>query len=131
MVEETLRRIGIALQALERQRATGAVANQALQTRPVGLPGTHPLGLLGLEQPLACHPGEHPGAHLGLNADLLGLAETTRLVELQSALGVGFEHPVNDAAGVVQVGIETRPEAMHEAHRPEPAPAPHNRPVTR
>jgi hypothetical protein len=68
MVEETLGVIGVALQALERQWASGAVAKEPLQTRPVGgldphrgvdreaapvVPAAHRLGLLRLEQPQA------------------------------------------------------------------------------
>jgi hypothetical protein len=68
VVEQTLRLIGVTLQALERQRTPGAVAKEALQTGALGglhphagidreaaavLPGTHRLGLLGLEQSLA------------------------------------------------------------------------------
>jgi len=41
-------------------------------------------------------------------------------MELHSALGVGSEHPVDDAAVIVQVRVEAGAEAVHEAHRPEP-----------
>ena len=41
---------------------------------------------------------------------------------LHSPLGIWGEHPVDDAAVGVQLRVETRAEAMHQAHRPQTRP---------
>jgi hypothetical protein len=148
------------LSALKGEGRAGAVAQQPFQSGPVVagdahasvereaavVPGEHVAGVIGIEQPVAGDPAQHPAAHLRFDRGHRFWRQCQGLSELDPAGFERLEHPVEDAAVtnppgadlgarqgarsaktrmvfvIVQVAIERGTEAVDEAHCPEAGP---------
>jgi hypothetical protein len=124
------------VQALERERRAGAVAqpplqpdaivrrdaHRGIQRKAAVLPSEHLADMVRLDQPAAGEPAQHPHAHLlgndgeGLRCQLSGGAKAHGLRDSTGILD-RLEDPVDDAAVVVNMAVEGGTEAVDEAHR--------------
>ena len=122
--------------ALKGEGRAGAIAQQPFQSGPVVagdahasvereaavVPHKHVAGVIGIEQAVAGEPVEHAAADLLFDHGSCIWRQCRCLSELDPADFERLEHPVEDAAVVVQVAIERGTETVDEAHRPEACP---------
>ncbi len=82
----------------------------------------HFAGVVGIEQPAAGEPAQQAAADLLFDHGTLFWRQCRGLPELDPASLQRLEHPVEDAAVVVDVAIERSSETVDEAHGPEAGP---------
>jgi hypothetical protein len=97
-------------------------AHASVEREAAVVPHKHVAGVIGIEQPVVGEPGQHPAADLRLDHVSRFPRQCRGLSELDSTGFERLEHPVEDAAMVVQVAIERSTETVDEAHRPEAGP---------
>jgi hypothetical protein len=129
------------VEAVEGKRRPGTVANEALQSGPVGgldadaciqtepaavIPGEHILGLVGFQEAVTAEVPQDPFTDGMLEALQELKGEGCGFVEAEAGVRVGrarirvilrpLEEPVDDAQVGMEMRVQGRAEAMEEAH---------------
>jgi hypothetical protein len=140
-VEDLVGAVVDEVEAVEGKGGPGTVANDALQSGPVGgldtdagieteptpvIPGEHIFGLVGLQEPVAAKVSQDPGADRVLEVLQQRVGKVGGFVEAEAGFWIGrilvrvildpLEEPINDAQMEMKVGVEAGAEAMEEAH---------------
>jgi hypothetical protein len=91
-------------------------ADGGIDAEPAGaLPGEHALGISLIEQSLRTEVPEHAALNDTLELEPVAFVERCRLVEAGGSVGDLSEDAVEDHDVEVEVGVESRPEAVQEA----------------
>ena len=94
-------------------------AHRSVEREVAIVPGEHVAGIVGIEQAVAGEPAQHAAAHLRFDRGNRFRRQCRGVSELDPAGVERLEHPVEDAAVVVEVAIERCTELVDEAHGPE------------
>jgi hypothetical protein len=88
-------------------------ADGGIDAEPAGaLPGEHALGISLIEQSLRTEVPEHAALNDTLELEPVAFVERCRLVEAGGSVGDLSEDAVEDHDVEVEVGVESRPEAV-------------------
>ncbi len=116
------RACAVAQQPLQSGPVVAGDAHRSVERKPAVLPGQHVAGVIRIEQPVVGEPAQHPAADLRFDHGSGFPRQCRCLSKLDPTAFERLEHPVEDAAVIVQMAIERSTEAVDEAHRPEAGP---------
>ncbi len=112
----------VAKQPLQSGPVVAGDAHRGVERETAIVPSQHVAGVVGIEQAVAGEPVQHAAADLLFDHGSRLWRQCRGLSELDPASFERLEHPVEDAAVVVQVAIERSTATVVEAQGPEAGP---------